>query len=1117
MFRKFLLTFILLTILLPISMHVSYTNSRPIRVSERIIDDVRLYVIPSKISDLTPVWILAYIKGKYNINPSLKITSKIGVKMGLNVKPSIKTSEGPISLKITVYLNNSRVNNAYVELIRPLTQKVIASGFTAADGSITFSLDLNLLNSVIVTRTYYDMDRDKLYEYYNRTSVIIDSKNVEVDVVLNKIIDVLKFTSLLPQPIVQEFSFRPIGNNWFIAGVPGLPYRMINITAPDPLPSLLLTIIVKGYTNCSIMVDSEVYNLFLEVNSTEIREKVPPLALAYVSNSLYDLNIYKETLGLAPKGWSVAEFTPLDISIIAMDDEGYEGIKELAFEYSVNNGTWSEGYVESDSVMNYLSTIVQNINQMIGQVNEILRRLGIERRIPESGLPLFIGKSEIPGLSAGSYVRFRVRVVDKHNNSFTSPMGLYYVYNRTGEPILIIDPNVKLWVIKENLVQLLNTIRGGIDLSLPGDYIEGFRNVSRVAEVLHKSFVVFHNWQYLSERYNITIVWPGKGIGNYLNTVKPEVIVLSNLYLGLNMTDTFNWDLYDISCNGESALECILNYVRRNHAGLIATHGTLSDWILWTSEEFKIKIGTRGHIGNDIEDIISDKRLASSLGLIWLPLWEYVRDEVAKALLEVSKPAGLAVGSTPLQIPYTPWDGILKLTHEGKLINWTIPEEPIIIPNPYKGVNVKYRAYTQVGWQLGAPRAIAYAALNSTRSIRGLIKNFYHKIYEIIENATAKSLRQKLEGQLERALAHGVKDLRGGLAKARIIKNNILTEFWIPELKDKIRINITIPSNVYNRIMQLMPLKIVALSPNGTAGITAFDVYWDSNSGYRAVYFSFEVEASITESGRSLLQEAVKWVREWRYVDISRLLNGKMRAPKEVVERFEEIIKGIKGTPLYDDPALLPEEGVYNLTLSVNKPINVTVVIAHPWSGKVNATVISENVIVLNVTRYDNITQVNIYVEKAGNVTINISSDPTSTFDQTYLYASTVEVAEKTVTITTTVTTTVTSPITTTVTTTEITTTTLTETATRTVTKVKTAVETTTVTTTAPPSLTTITKTETHTTTSVKTVTETEKATATITRTSTITKEAYTISMMISASLIAVIIILLSIIIRMRR
>ena len=50
-----------------------------------------------------------------------------------------------------------------------------------------------------------------------------------------------------------------------------------------------------------------------------------------------------------------------------------------------------------------------------------------------------------------------------------------------------------------------------------------------------------------------------------------------------------------------------------------------------------------------------------------------------------------------------------------------------------------------------------------------------------------------------------------------------------------------IRDEVYRTLLGMLPVKVIALSPNGTAAVLAYDRYWTEN-GYRSVYFSFEIE-----------------------------------------------------------------------------------------------------------------------------------------------------------------------------------------------------------------------------------------------------------------------------------
>lgn len=81
--------------------------------------------------------------------------------------------------------------------------------------------------------------------------------------------------------------------------------------------------------------------------------------------------------------------------------------------------------------------------------------------------------------------------------------------------------------------------------------------------------------------------------------------------------------------------------------------------------------------------------------------------------------------------------------------------------------------------------------------------------------------------------------------------------------------NVTIPldEGAYDKVVQLKPVRLVAVSDDGLAGIVAYDKYWDKQ-GYRSVYLSFEPEASDSKSAGDLIREMLKWSQGWSYRQI---------------------------------------------------------------------------------------------------------------------------------------------------------------------------------------------------------------------------------------------------------
>jgi hypothetical protein len=123
-------------------------------------------------------------------------------------------------------------------------------------------------------------------------------------------------------------------------------------------------------------------------------------------------------------------------------------------------------------------------------------------------------------------------------------------------------------------------------------------------------------------------------------------------------------------------------------------------------------------------------------------------------------------------------------------------------------------------------------------------------------------------------------------------------------------------------------VKIVALSPNGLAGIVVHDKFWDSQ-GYRAVYISFEVEAARGGVAEKILVNAVEWVKKWQYRDVTELLGNIVRVPKEAASKFREAVARAPGEKLFEDGVLLNEEGGTEIELST-APGKLHLVVAHP-------------------------------------------------------------------------------------------------------------------------------------------------------------------------------------------
>jgi uncharacterized membrane protein len=233
-------------------------------------------------------------------------------------------------------------------------------------------------------------------------------------------------------------------------------------------------------------------------------------------------------------------------------------------------------------------------------------------------------------------------------------------------------------------------------------------------------------------------------------------------------------------------------------------------------------------------------------------------------------------------------------------------------------------------------------------------------------------------------------------------------------------------------------VKIVALSPNGLAGIVVHDKFWDLQ-GYRAVYISFEVEAARGGVAEKILVNAVEWVKKWRYRDVTELLGNIVRVPKEAASKFREAVARAPGEKLFEDGVLLNEEGGTEIELST-APGKLHLVVAHPTADAIGIEIMKGFAKVVNITKAGSrVTYAVIEVEKSGAIVLSLRAGSDTSLNPAYVSAKQEALAPiptptptptpATVTVTTTVTTAYTTTETvvvpTTVTTTYITTTTI--------------------------------------------------------------------------------------------
>ncbi len=520
------------------------------------------------------------------------------------------------------------------------------------------------------------------------------------------------------------------------------------------------------------------------------------------------------------------------------DDKGYRvgavvihnaKLEEVELLFKVNNGPWREVPAEFIS-----GVIPQDLKEAVGRY----------AKLPAATEGYY--EAEIPAQSSGSIVWYKFRAVDIDGNEMESTMGVYFVVEDESKTrVMVVDPGMELWWAKENLLHFKNLTEHFTSYMIPDDAIEQYLKLSRVADKYSAYVVQRHHWEFLAKRYNVVVVNPDEMV-DVLKSFKPSVILISNIWLD-------KWDL------SEHGMDRLVRYIREKHAGVIATHGTLFDQLLWkkcTRKEAE-KIGPRGQVGDRPEIYLNpdEETIALSLGLFPMPLFEYLRDKAAEYLCQNPNPtlraAGKVLGSTPLLVPYVPFSGNL-LVEEGHPIVEGLPGKfSIKIPSAYSELGIP--AYTTVGWQYILPANISKVVHERSEIAKEKARSFLHKVSEYYGEATGRPAPYK-------EMLTGVEG-NVGVALARM---EVSPELEASFTLDGANISTELDERVVGKIVDKLPVRVVVLSDDMLAGIVVDDE-WYRRDGHRSVYFSFEVEASDDEVSEKLLTNAVEWAKDWEY------------------------------------------------------------------------------------------------------------------------------------------------------------------------------------------------------------------------------------------------------------
>ena len=176
----------------------------------------------------------------------------------------------------------------------------------------------------------------------NVTMTISANTNASLDV-----LGIFNLQDFFPYNITINYNMRliPITGNWYVTAIPGLPA----ITATFQFLSQTYAIWVNSTVHYELLVDGELKTSDNYIVQEREELNFPPIVMAFVYDVLQNPKILNETLGLGPKGWVLNSDSTQKVLVVAFDDHGLKE-SNVAFEYSVNGGTWTTLQLTQDSI-----------------------------------------------------------------------------------------------------------------------------------------------------------------------------------------------------------------------------------------------------------------------------------------------------------------------------------------------------------------------------------------------------------------------------------------------------------------------------------------------------------------------------------------------------------------------------------------------------------------------------------------------------------------------------------------------------------------------------------------------------------------------------------------------
>jgi PGF-pre-PGF domain-containing protein/PGF-CTERM protein len=563
----------------------------------------------------------------------------------------------------------------------------------------------------------------------------------------------------------------------------------------------------------TLNIDEKELRERLKEKLEEIRERILPVVIIRAKD-------------LYPRYFVVGDDKSHTVSAIILSEKGLRHAKLL---YSTDGVNW----IEAETIVDTLTGA------------DILEDIRFRIAPPQ----VYKAEGTIPPQKAGAVIFYKFVAEDEEGDRAESATGMYFLVDDESDlRIMIVDPWVRLWLLKLNAERYADIVKNAAN-RIEIEWLDKVRDEAEKAKKF--DLIKRHYWERLG-KYNFIIVDPREVVVS-LDHFRPKVIILSNLLLS-------EWTVPDK----------LIRYARENNAGIIATHGTIFDevvWIDYTREGAK-EVGARGHVG-DRPDAYVIETIALMLGLKLSPAVEFARDLIAENLCKIPQTMiiGATLGSTPLHPAYVPFSGRMTVREEHEVVRSLEKEFQITIPSVYER---RFKAYTTFGWQYVFPSETVKVAKERAKMAKEKAKEIYEELSEFTGiYANLRADINAMLSSLDSKLLDSAPDLRVENGKIRTKVEDRELEF------DAGRIGAII-----ELFKKYRPVKVVAVSDDHLAGVIIHDE-WFRKDGIRAVYISFEAEASSDGAAWKLMENSVAWTSKFEY--------RAREVTQEMAEKLEEI------------------------------------------------------------------------------------------------------------------------------------------------------------------------------------------------------------------------------------